>query len=65
MRRNNLIDDANHQQMLKTINAIEQQFGKTAKAKEQINLFWRKTLVYSGLGSVGVGAYYGKKLLED
>ena len=65
MRRNNLIDDANHQQMLKTINAIEQQFGKTAKAKEQINLFWRKTLVYSGLGSLGVGAYYGKKLLED
>jgi len=65
MRRNNLIDDASHRQILQEINNIERQYGKTAEAKRQIDLFWRKTLVYSGLGGVGVGAYYGKKLLED
>lgn len=67
MRNRGLVNDATHREVLREINAIDAQYGKTAEAKKAYELLWRKMFVYGGLGLgvPGLAVYYGHKALGE
>jgi hypothetical protein len=67
LRKDKLINDVQHKEMLDQISNIETQYGKTDQAKTLLDLFLRKQLVYGGLklGGFGVAGYYGAKALKN
>ena len=63
LRKDRLINDDVHRQILTQIEGINSQYGETAQAKQQIQLLMRKVLIYSGLGATGYAGYGALKAL--
>ena len=65
LRQDGLINDVSHRNLLNKIEQIKLQYGETEKAKQNIQLLLRKSLIYSGMGAGGIVGYYGLKALGE
>ena len=61
MSKHNLLPEEQILKLNQQIQQVRQMYGDTAQAKQVMQALLRKSLLYSGLGLGGVGAYYGVK----